>query len=393
MKNKVTKWQFILVCVCCLFLFAGCQKEETKEPEVPVDSTKVNVKESMIEVADYTEYDYDRAEQDMSRKMKFHSASNSSGSTQGNGSQDQEETNDQPAVLTDPEIHFLNGAAEADCAVIVLPDGKILLYNAGSTDEDFGDYLRKYLNAMKVKTIDYLVLSSYDDQRIGQLDMLAENFDTSKAQVFVKGAVMEGNNDKPVRDEMKAFQSLDAAAYGNYMNAMRILREKYGEVTFINGENHEVSVGGLSLEFFNTDYSSYKNYQDWTLCCRMSYKGASVVFLGGASTNVLDQYASQLEKSNAVRVSGHMKSCYSTGFYESLAPQLVVSQIPEMTAENTLVKSELQNFFQEQGIHSYVTGMSRSEVVLRLAGGQALIANGVQPTTVEFEGYWTDWID
>lgn len=390
MKNKGFKWKTVLLCAVCMLLLAGCQ-EDGKTPAGNILGQN-DKKVADVEISDYKEYDYDQSSQDSGRKMEFHSAVNMGANNKEDEKPGEGTNNPQPS-LSDPEIHFLNGKTESDCAIVKLPDGKILLYNVGSPDETFGKYLKKYLTNMKVDAIDYLVISDYSDNRIGQLKMLAQNFDTSKATVFVKGVVMKDGNAAPVVDEMKALQNIDAHAYDNYMSVMRIARESYGDVSFVNAESAEIKLGGMNLNFFNTDYTAYKDYRDWTLGCRMSYRDAAVAFLGGATVNVLDKYATQLDVCNAIRVSGHLKSYYSSSFYKALAPQMVVSQLPEATAKDTLEKSGLQNYFQENNIHSYVTGMSKSEVVLHMLDGQVIVANGVKPVSVVFEGYWTDWID
>lgn len=372
----------------------GCKKEETPSEDDGKEPNKEVVKtEYGVEIADYTEYEYDMSKQDVTRAMKFHEASNASGSQKKDDEKTPTEDVEQPALRRDPEIHFLNAQTEADCAVVLLSNGKTMLFNAGSADEEFGTYLQSYLKSLKVKTIDYLVLSGYDDMRIGQLEALAKVFDTSKAEVYVKGRALSGDNEKLIREEMAALNSLDTNIYANYMKTMRILREKYGTINFVNEDHTKATVSEMTLDFFNTDFTAYKEYRDWMLCCRLSYGDASVVFMGQATTNVLDKYAEDLAGSSVIRTGGHQKAYYSKDAYEKLASKLVVSQLPELLAENTLEKSDLQNFLQKSGIKSYVTGASKSEVVIRFSNGQALIANGVQPTVVEFVGYWTDWID
>lgn len=397
MRKTGLRWSAVLLCMLLVLLmagFVGCKKEETpsdddtKEPDKEVVKTEYG-----MEIADYTEYEYDMSKQDVTRSMKFHEASNASESQKKEDDKTPAEDVEQSTIQRDPEIHFLNGQTEADCAVVLLPNGKTMLFNAGSADEEFGTYLQSYLKSLKVKSIDYLVLSGYDDMRIGQLKPLAEAFDTSKAEVYVKGRALSGNNESLIHEEMKALEKLDTNIYANYMTTMRILQEKYGNINFVSEDHTKATISEMTLDFFNTDFTAYKEYRDWMLCCRLSYGDASVVFMGQATTNVLDKYAEELAGSSVIRTGGHQKAYYSKDAYEKLASKLVVSQLPESLAENTLEKSDLQNFLQKSGIKSYVTGASKSEVVIRFSNGQALIANGVQPTVVEFVGYWTDWID
>lgn len=394
MKKRGLRWSTVFMGMLLILLMTGCKKEETlskedgKKPNTGVINTKYGV-----EIADYTEYEYDTSKQDVTRTMKFHEANNTSGTQKEEDGKTPTEDVQQPALNREPEVHFLNAQTEADCAVVLLPNGKTMLFNTGSADEEFGTYLKKYLQSMGIKSIDYVVISGYDDMRIGQLETLAEAFDTSKAEVYVKGRALGKDNEKLIKEEMAALNSLDANVYANYMKTMRILREKYGTVQFVSEDHTKVTVSDMTLDFFNTDFTGYKEYRDWMLCCRLSYGEASVVFMGQATTKVLDKYADDLAGSSVIRTGGHQKAYYSKEAYQKMAAKLVVSQIPQALAGNLLEKSVLQNFLQKSGIRSYVTGASKSEVVIRFSNGQALVANGLQPTLVEFVGYWTDWID
>lgn len=375
-----------LLCIACIFLLVACNDEIVTKPKEPQQSEQ----KSGLTVSDYQEYDYDRTRLSQTDAVKFHSESTTdSGSNEEVG----DETTVENEKLTAPEFHFLNGQKGEDCTIVVLPNGEIMLYNVGSSDAAFGSYLKSYLKSMKVNRIDYVIISDYADDRIGQLTMLTEEFDTSGTVAYVKGNTIKNGNASPIHADLGAFQSMDAHAYDNFINVMRIFRENCEAVTFINQDNSSVSIGGMDLEFFNVDYTTYKDYRDWTLCCRMSYNNASVAFLGGATSEVLDRFATELEPCNVVRISGHQKDYYSKEFYESVATDMTVSQLAASSAKDELTKSWLQNILQEQGTDSYVTGMSNSEIVIKLNDGSAKVMNGAKPAVVEFEGFWTEWVD
>ncbi len=386
MKKKNSILIIALLCIASVILLVACNDEIVTKPKVPQKSEQ----KSSLTVSDYQEYDYDRNRLSQTDAMKFHGESSTNSGLNEEVEEKDPVTNEK---LTAPEFHFLNGQNGEDCTIVVLPNGEIMLYNVGSSDDAFGSYLKSYLKGMKVNRIDYVILSDYADDRIGQLAMLVEEFDVSETEAYVQGNTMKNNDASPIHEELSTFQSMDAHAYDNFMNVMRIFRENCGTVTFINQENCNISIGGMDLEFFNVDYTPYKDFRDWTLCCRMSYNYASVAFLGGATSEVLDIYATELEPCNVVRVSGHLRDYYSKEFYESVATDMTVSQLAASVAEDTLTKSWLQNILQEQGTDSYVTGMSNSEIVIKLNNGSAKVMNGAKPAVVEFEGFWTEWID
>ncbi len=64
-------------------------------------------------------------------------------------------------------IHFLD-VGQGDCTLIELPDGKVLLLDGGN--ESAKKPVLRYLNALKIKTIDYLVLTHTDGDHCGSLE-------------------------------------------------------------------------------------------------------------------------------------------------------------------------------------------------------------------------------
>ena len=57
-------------------------------------------------------------------------------------------------------VHFLD-VGQGDCEIVELPDGKILLIDGGG-DEGCETEIMRYLNALRIDTIDYLVLTHAD---------------------------------------------------------------------------------------------------------------------------------------------------------------------------------------------------------------------------------------
>ena len=64
-------------------------------------------------------------------------------------------------------VHFLD-VGQGDCEIIELPDGKIMLIDGGADDESATRIMR-YLNALKVDTIDYLLITHADGDHCGGL--------------------------------------------------------------------------------------------------------------------------------------------------------------------------------------------------------------------------------
>ena len=65
-------------------------------------------------------------------------------------------------------IHFLN-VGQGDCALLELPDGKIMLIDGGEENGDVERTILRYLNALDIQTLDYLVLTHAQGDHFGGL--------------------------------------------------------------------------------------------------------------------------------------------------------------------------------------------------------------------------------
>ena len=69
----------------------------------------------------------------------------------------------------DARIHFLN-VGQGDCSLIELPDGKVMLIDGGDYQPSTQKTILRYLNALKIDVIDYLVITHADEDHCGALD-------------------------------------------------------------------------------------------------------------------------------------------------------------------------------------------------------------------------------
>jgi len=70
-------------------------------------------------------------------------------------------------------IHFLN-VGQGDCTLVELPDDKILMIDGGNGSETNDKRIMRYLNALEIDVIDYLVLTHADGDHVGGLDTVLE---------------------------------------------------------------------------------------------------------------------------------------------------------------------------------------------------------------------------
>lgn len=77
-------------------------------------------------------------------------------------------------------IHFLD-VGQGDCTVIELPDGKVAMIDGGDTSDVTAKAVLRYLNALKIKTIDYLIVTHPDSDHCGSLKKVLQQKDVLNA--------------------------------------------------------------------------------------------------------------------------------------------------------------------------------------------------------------------
>lgn len=88
-------------------------------------------------------------------------------------------------------IHFLD-VGQGDATIIELPDGKTFLIDGGDGKESTETALMRYLNALQVETIDYLLVTHADADHCGALDSVLAYKQVKQAFIpFVKETVNE----------------------------------------------------------------------------------------------------------------------------------------------------------------------------------------------------------
>ncbi len=73
-------------------------------------------------------------------------------------------------------VHYLNGK-NGSCALVELPDGKTVLVGGGADDGEARKNILRFMNALKVKTVDALVVPDATSRGVGALREIARFYD------------------------------------------------------------------------------------------------------------------------------------------------------------------------------------------------------------------------
>lgn len=166
-------------------------------------------------------------------------------------------------------IHFLD-VGQGDCSLIELPDGKTMLIDGGDGKGATEKSILRYLNALKIDKLDYLVATHADTDHCGGLAEIVKNKEVKKAYL------------PPVKEMVNTEY---AALYAQLLKEDCDVEIATRGVRFSVGE--ESNVYTLSflyplMEAANEENLLEKADNDCSSVLWLDYKGASALFMGDA---------------------------------------------------------------------------------------------------------------
>lgn len=194
-------------------------------------------------------------------------------------------------------IHFLD-VGQGDATVIELPDGKTALIDGGDDTDPHKTVLLRYLNALKIETIDYLIATHADADHCGGLDAVLKYKNVLKAYV----------PDNQLSTGVQ-YQEFYSALEKKECKKFTISRTK-----ITSDEPYTLSV--LSpYEILEEEALVDDNTRSGVVW--LSYQGVSMLFMGDAPAEVetalvkeaknglLQDFAPKLSKTQIIKISHH----------------------------------------------------------------------------------------
>ena len=156
-------------------------------------------------------------------------------------------------------IHFLD-VGQGDCTLIELPDGKVALIDGGNIKEDKAETVLRYLNALKIKTIDYLIVTHPDKDHCGALETVVKQKEILNAYLPATNPESEGSS--------------YAGFYQELMEEDCIFMYSAREIN-MSGEGYTFAF----LYPYSTDIEDLDAYDGTSSVLWLDYKGVSTLFM------------------------------------------------------------------------------------------------------------------
>ena len=234
-------------------------------------------------------------------------------------------------------IHFLD-VGQADSILIELPDGKVALIDGGLATDTSEKAILRHLNALKIKTIDYLIVTHTDSDHCGGLKRVLECKN-------VLNAYLPATNAQDAGEAYAGFYQQLLEEDSAMHHAKRGLSMGNGDYTFVFLAPYQEAVE----EDATTEETS--------LVVWLDYQGVSALFAGDAEATeeellvrdaqlgLFDNLGVELSSTEILKVSHH-GSAYSSflSFLHYLNVEVGVVSCGENNAYGHPAEATVENF-------------------------------------------------
>lgn len=205
-------------------------------------------------------------------------------------------------VEQDLRIHFLD-VGQGDATLIEFPDDKVALIDGGNTQNENTASLLRYMNALKIKAIDYLIVTHADADHVGGLETVLLYKDVKKS--FIPKQVVVG---------------------AQYLKFCEALEKEDCEI--VHTERMRISTEEAQYKFsllypYAIEEDELQENNDNSAVVWLNYQGVSTLLMGDVSAEIekrlvddaknglLNEFASRLFETDIIKISHH-GSKYST---------------------------------------------------------------------------------
>ncbi len=226
------------------------------------------------------------------------------------------------------QVSFFD-VGQGDCELIVLPDGKTILIDAGESKS--ANDIISFLEEKGVSRLDYVIATHPHADHIGGMQKVIEAFDVGEIYM------------PKVEHDTKTYENL-----------LLTIQEKGLRIHTAKEGVSLIDEGGVSAQFVAPCSDSYKDLNNYSAVLRLTYGDVSFLFMGDAEQESEDQITADVS-ADIIKLGHHGSSTSSSqAFLEAVSPSAAIISCGKDNSYGHPHEETLQTL-DRLGVESYRT--------------------------------------
>ena len=196
------------------------------------------------------------------------------------------------------QVSFFD-VGQGDCELIVLPDGKTILIDAGESKS--ANDIISFLEEKGVSRLDYVIATHPHADHIGGMRRVIEAFDVGEIYM------------PKVEHDTKTYENL-----------LLTIQEKGLRIHTAKDGVSLIDAGGVSAQFVAPCADRYKDLNNYSAVLRLTYGDVSFLFMGDAEQESEEQITAEVS-ADIIKLGHHGSSTSSSqAFLEAVSPSVAI---------------------------------------------------------------------
>jgi competence protein ComEC len=291
------------------------------------------------------------------------------------------------------KIHFLKAPNTGDCCVFQLRNGESILMDTHTLDNK--DYVISYIENLGINKFDYVILTHYHNDHVGNFPYLTNFFDTDTKFILPQDI-----------DITKVPQNVK----DNY-NTVNTIIDNLGATKKKPTEKEKIELDNETyLYFLNTNHNSYYSSSnfDYNNCCLCFYfycNNYNAFFSSDVGLEAQGYLKTVIKKCNIYKAHHHSADKFLNYEYmRYLEPELCITMDSNTTYKDLINDGYLHNWLQSINIPNYPTSRNGDIIINFNGDGYKFLTTSKAYTTqqnlIKFldnnhvkRTFYNDWTD
>lgn len=256
------------------------------------------------------------------------------------------------------EIRYID-VGDGDSTLIMLPDGKNLLIDAGS--KEYSEKVVNYLKSENIEKIDYLIATNPNEDNIGGFPKIIENFEIGRVYA-------------PNIDDIIKLNDIDEEVSTAYSDFKKAISAKNIKVLSGRGGTHIYFSLSLTIDLIAPNDTFYSGINNYSIAVKLKYGQQSFIFMSDVENyseqEIIDDNYDIA--SDVIRIGNHGSSASSgKSFIEEVKPQYAIISCGK-DSKNGYPHQETLRTLEENKVKVYRTDLNGT-ITLKSDGMNELI--------------------